>query len=369
MPLSYRWRLLIAAGLPALVGLGGTVLSVKCFSSYGWSLFLGLPVLVSFLSSLIYCRTGPGTWAASYGVSLLAILGLGCLILVFAIDGFICLLMALPLAAALALLGSTLGYLLGKCLTRGFARTLPLLLTFGFPFLVGFESHHRPPAPLHEVTTRINIPAPIQSVWNEVIAFDRIRTPPSGIFRCGIAYPIQARINGTGKGAIRHCIFSTGPFIEPITKWEAPHLLEFDVTSNPPAMKEFSPWGHIDTPHLHGTFNSEHGRFRLYKEGDQCVLEGTTWYRQTILPDFYWHVISGHIIHQIHLRVLEHIKRQSVQKIAPPVPPGASRQRASITPPAAAKRWPPPRPAPGKRMSRPQGRWHLRHGIRQRWRG
>jgi hypothetical protein len=314
MPLSQRSRLAASLIVPSLVGLGGTYLSVKLFESYGWTLFLGLPILVSFLSSLIYRRTGPSTWGAAYGVSLLSIFLLGALILFFAIDGFICLLMALPLAAFLALLGSTIGYLLGRHFSAGITDAAPALLVGAFPFLVAFESDQPSTPRLHEVTTRIEVFAPIQSVWNEVIAFDRIEDPPKGIFRLGIAYPMEARIEGSGVGAVRHCVFSTGPFIEPITRWDAPHALEFDVISNPPPMKEFSPWGHIDTPHLHDTFTSERGRFRLYEDDGKTILEGTTWYRQRIYPDFYWHKISDQIIHLIHLRVLEHIRKRAEEK-------------------------------------------------------
>jgi len=31
--------------------------------------------------------------------------------------------------------------------------------------------------------------------------------------------PIRAEIFGSGPGAIRHCTFSTGPFVEPIEVW------------------------------------------------------------------------------------------------------------------------------------------------------
>lgn len=194
------------------------------------------------------------------------------------------------------------------------ASAAPLLLAGAFPFLVAFEGGHLPKPRLHEVTTRVAVSAPVSTVWDEVIAFDRIEEPPSGIFRFGIAYPIEATIEGTGVGAIRHCVFSTGPFIEPITRWDAPHALEFDVISNPPPMKELSPWGWIETPHLQDTFASERGRFRLHEQDGCTVLEGTTWYRQTIAPDFYWHRISNHIIHLIHLRVLEHIKKSAEAK-------------------------------------------------------
>ncbi len=316
-PFPPRLRLLLAIGLPALLGLGMSYLAVKGFSSYGWTLFLGVPIVVSFISSLIYRRLGEATRPKTYGVSLLSLLLLGGLILIFAIDGLICLLMALPLAAALALIGCSIGYALGERLSAGVAKALPLILCAAFPFLVAFENRHPTEPLLHSVTTRITVAAPIQSVWQEVIAFNRITAPPTGLFRLGIAYPIEAKIEGEGVGAIRHCIFSTGPFIEPITRWETPHTLAFDVISNPPALKELSPWKNIETPHLDGTFTSRRGEFKLYEQEGKTILEGTTWYTQTITPDWYWHHISDQIIHLVHLRVLEHIKETTERPGSP----------------------------------------------------
>ena len=42
--------------------------------------------------------------------------------------------------------------------------------------------------------------------------------------------------------------------------------------------------------------------------GGRTRLEGTTWYRHRLRPAAYWKVWSDEIIHQIHLRVLRHIK-------------------------------------------------------------
>ena len=38
--------------------------------------------------------------------------------------------------------------------------------------------------------------------------------------RAGLAYPMRARIEGSGPGAVRYCEFSTGPFVEPIVTWD-----------------------------------------------------------------------------------------------------------------------------------------------------
>jgi len=38
---------------------------------------------------------------------------------------------------------------------------------------------------------------------------------------------------------------------------------------------------------------------------------GTTWYRDNIWPQEYWSLYSNAIIHNIHMRVLNHIKTVS----------------------------------------------------------
>ena len=178
-----------------------------------------------------------------------------------------------------------------------------------FPGLVAFDQNTSPPPPLRTVTTSVVIHAPIERVWHTVIAFPEISEPLNGIFRLGIAYPIKARIEGSGIGAIRYCEFSTGSFVEPITAWQAPTLLGFDVSSSPPPMKELSLYEKIEAPHLHGYMSSHRGQFRLIPQGDQVVLEGSTWFTHSLSPQWYWGPISDYMIHCIHERVLNHIKR------------------------------------------------------------
>ncbi len=108
---------------------------------------------------------------------------------------------------------------------------------------------------------------------------------------------------------MRHCIFSTGPFTEPIEVWDEPRLLRFGVTANPAPLNELSPYGNIQPTHLHGYFVSKQGQFLLRAlPGGRTRLEGTTWYQHTMWPAAYWHLWSDYIIHRIHLRVLEHIR-------------------------------------------------------------
>ncbi len=305
---NHRW---FAIWVPALLGFGLAALCVRVFEFYGWSLFLGLPLVVCFLSAFCTSFRRKVSFSSAYWISVVSLLCLGGFILVLALDGAICLLMALPLAMLLGIIGAALGRHLGSSCRGGLPSILPLLLVFMFPGLVAFDRATKPPEPLRAVTTSVVVKAPVGRVWDTVIAFPRISEPPTGIFRCGIAYPIEARIDGTGVGAVRHCVFSTGSFIEPITRWEKPTLLAFDVSSSPPPMRELSFYEHVEAPHLHGHMVSQRGQFRLIERDGQVVLEGTTWYTHTLSPQWYWGPVSDYMIHRIHERVLNHIKRTS----------------------------------------------------------
>ena len=152
--------------------------------------------------------------------------------------------MAAPLAAAMATLGGLVGYGLqrhgrdparaGGC-TRWRSSSLPLLL--------GVETVSTPAPAVTPVRTSVIVAAPPEVVWSHVVSFAELPPPRELLFRSGIAYPTSARIEGEGVGAIRRCRFSTGDFVEPITRWDEPRLLAFSVASQPAPMRELSPWG------------------------------------------------------------------------------------------------------------------------------
>src|SRR5262249_14591868 len=154
-----------------------------------------------------------------------------------------CVVMSLPIAIPFSMIGGAVGYVLQSGPLRyGGTGKLTIILMLFVPFFMGAEYVAHPPVPVYQVVTYVDVNAPPDEVWKNVVAFSRIDLPHEWVFRMGVAYPIEARIDGQGVGATRHCIFSTGEFTEPITVWDAPRLLKFDVTSNPPAMNEWSPY-------------------------------------------------------------------------------------------------------------------------------
>jgi hypothetical protein len=164
-------------------------------------------------------------------------------------------------------------------------------------------------SPELEVVSSVEVNAPPEQVWPNVIGFRTLAEPTELIFQTGIAFPTRARIDGVGVGAVRHCEFSTGEFVEPVTGWQPPRRLSFDVTSQPAPMEEWSPYRHVHPPHLDGYFRSVRGEFRLVPlAGGRTRLEGSTWYVLDIAPVGYWRLGAEAILHAIHNRVLRHIK-------------------------------------------------------------
>jgi hypothetical protein len=263
-------------------------------------------------SVLLYSYHEPRDFVDSMGVALLPVGLVGAGLILVAVEGIICVLMAAPFALALAALGGALGYGIQAHHWRPHAPAMYSFLILLVPASFGVEHAAALRPPVYEVRTAVEVGAPPEKVWGQVVAFAEIPPPKELLFRAGIAYPIRAEISGHGVGAVRHCIFSTGPFVEPIEMWDEPRLLRFGVTANPASLNELTPYGHIDAPHLHGYFVSEKGQFSLTAlPGGRTRLEGTTWYHDAMWPAAYWHLWSDYIIHRIHLRVLEHIRAEA----------------------------------------------------------
>ncbi len=294
-------------------------MSVTVFDTYGWSVFVGIPFLVGFVAGALYRRQG-GT-ASTAGVGMLAVVVLGGMLMVFAIEGVLCLLMALPIGLALGALGGAVGGLLADSPQSSVPPQLSLVGAAVAPLLLlGVIEQAAPPTTVvRPVSTSIVLAAAPEAVWPHVIAFPDLPTPTDWFFRAGVAYPLRARIEGSGVGAVRYCEFTTGPFVEPITAWEPGRLLAFDVRAQPQPMQEWTFWKDLHPAHLDGFFHSQRGEFRLepLDGGRRTRLTGTTWYTHDVWPEAYWSRWADYILHRIHRRVLDHVATQTRRPATP----------------------------------------------------
>jgi uncharacterized membrane protein YhaH (DUF805 family) len=296
-----------ALGVSLMIGAVMIVVSVSLLASYGGSLFLGTPLLMGATAGYFYNRKSSRGYLASVGLGLAAVSCGGLALLLFALEGLICVAMAVPLLLPLGALGGLMGKAIADSSRRPAHELMAAIIVL--PMLAIAESRLFSTTE-YEVMTAIEIDAPSEVVWEHVIDFPDLPPPSQWYFRTGIACPERARIVGEGVGATRYCEFTTGTFVEPITVWEPARRLAFDVTEQPAPMFELSPYRHVHPPHLDGYLRSNRGEFLLIAmPGGRTRLEGRTWYRFNMFPQSYWTLWSHLFIHRIHERVLLHVKQ------------------------------------------------------------
>jgi uncharacterized membrane protein YhaH (DUF805 family) len=303
----------LAVAISAIIGVLGAWAAISGLGSYGLSLFLALPFVMGYVSVWAHTRAHPRSYVDVLAVVSLSVFLAGAGILAIAIEGAICIAMAAPIAWLLALLGGSLAYVihtepgLGREQTSTFGAVLLAL-----PLLMGLEHASPPDIPRFQVHTSIEIAAPPEVVWKRIIAFPPLAKPNEMLFRyAGVAYPIEAHIQGEGLTADRECRFSTGSFKEPILAWETNKHFAFGVKDEPLLMTETSPYGQIHVRHLEDRdFQPERADFVLTPlPNGGTRLEGTTTYQNKMWPGEYWRLYTDSIVHTIHRRVFEHVKQ------------------------------------------------------------
>ncbi|MEO6435093.1 MAG: DUF805 domain-containing protein, partial [Tepidisphaeraceae bacterium] len=177
MPRTRGSSRLLAILLPAPLATGATLLAAGVMRDYGWGLFVGMPFVVGMVSAILYGYREPRTLAQCFGTSILACIVASATLILFAIEGAGCLIMLMPLALPVAMMGSALGYSIQNRPERpGQANTL-WAVTLVLPMIIIAESSSPRPPAVFVVTTCVEVAAASEQVWPNVIAFGEIDAP------------------------------------------------------------------------------------------------------------------------------------------------------------------------------------------------
>jgi hypothetical protein len=307
--------MLTAAMLSACLGVLVIFLATRAMNpQYGLALFCATPLLLSVAAPLVHGIGAPRSFLQCLAVSMLCQLTLFFGMLVFGIEGILCVIMAAPLWLAWATVGALVAYPLHRLMWRehrmqpAFPLAALALVTL-LPLLSGAERQGGWRPPLIELTSTIEIDAPPEVVWERLVSFPEMPRPQAWPFRYGIAYPVRADLDGRGVNATRYCVFSTGAAAERVTAWDEPRVLAFNVLNTPPPMVEWSPFQGLQPPHLTGYLQSRAARFELTAlPGNRTRLVGTSWYANRMYPAAYWQLWSDTIIRDVHRAVFAHVK-------------------------------------------------------------
>ena len=235
-PVSAIFGVLVTIGLVALVYLiaGQSALSF----GYGYGVFCGVPLSLGYFSVLVVgsdagvLRFRRCASTAMWAISLasLGFFALGA-------EGFICILMAAPIAIPMSLVGASLA--LG---TRRWGQSInqkraSSVIVLGFVPLMLFKDVFAPlPLVRHVESTSIVIGAPPERVWPYLSNLSDLPKSQHLLFRSGIACPMGIKTIGSGVGAHRVCRLSTGDMPEIIEVFEFARRLDFKVLATPPCM-------------------------------------------------------------------------------------------------------------------------------------
>jgi uncharacterized protein YndB with AHSA1/START domain len=312
-----------------LLGAGLMALSVTRFQSYGTVVFCLSPGISSFFAVILHewARPGrPGTsWVITKAViGVMAVLCALATLLAGGGEGLICILMALPFAVLMALLGAVLGAAIVEVGSR--PNPLPMLMSILvlYPAAQQYEVSHPAPVVPRLITTQLEVAAPPAQVWATLTR--PVRYPAAtGWFRAGVVYPTRtafAQEAATGRRTLV-CRYSQGLARLPVVAWQPGRQLTFAVplADMPAPMHELSPYPQIHAPHLHGYFQVDSGTIRLRAlPGGRTLLEARTVYRHSIGPQFYWRLWSDYLLDAMHQRVLATLKADAETLAKTPAP-------------------------------------------------
>lgn len=214
-------------------------------------------------------------------------------------EGSICLIIVSPLLLSFIVGGAFLGRTMFKRNDQTLNMSIVSLLIL--VFITDSLSRHEY---VNMVSDQIVVNAPPDKIWNNVVAFKKIKQPNNyWLFRVGMPSPIESTVEGHYKGAGRKCIFSNGyTFDEKIAVYEPNQNLTFDIVNQP---RDPEIMGHIDI---------QRGQFILKDNGNgTTTLTGNSWYKLYVFPVWYYDLWAESITRNVHLRVMQHIKELSEQ--------------------------------------------------------
>jgi len=272
----------------------------------GLSFIFLVPMALGFL--VVWFSETQKSWARRVFQPWLA--GLAFMVAAIAthLEGFICVILWLPLVWFMSSLGGVLAGVLRDARASDGSKRLCVAAVALLPFVTGpLESLRERESEIRTAHTSIEIAASPAQVWRQIRSVPRITEAehgPSWSHRLGFPRPTEAVLEGTGVGSVRYARFEGDVlFVEKVTEWEENKRLSFSIAADtkniPPTT--FDEHVTIGGPYfdvLHGTYWIEPlgpNRVRLHLSSDQRLATGFNvyagWWTEWVMHDLQDYIL------------------------------------------------------------------------------
>lgn len=294
--------IIIGTLVSVIISVGGYLMVRNNQTEFGSVMFILVPFVSGFAVAAITRKTKRIAASCLMG----GIITLGILFFT-SWEGYLCILMSLPLLAGGIALGAAIGYLtIGKRLDKKASSIqISIVILALSPFFIGaadrFEKPYRHALQTETFTSQIDIDAPINVVWASMLAIPRISGPKPFLLRVGLPVPLYCTFSNEGLGGERVCYFDSGIISQRISEWNAPTELAVTISES-------------TLPGRHWLSFSGAG-YRL----EPNAKGGTTLYRYSsigtrLYPRLYWRQFERWGVTSEHEYVLQNIKRIAEDK-------------------------------------------------------
>jgi hypothetical protein len=219
------------------------------------------------------------------------VLGGSVVMLAFAIEGWICILMYFPVGLVFSSVGGAVAGLIARNKRLKRAGNITTACILFLPFIFGpAESSLFHRREIRGVENVIDVQASPSAVWDQIKSVPPIRKDelrPSWSHRIGFPDPIAATLSFEGVGGVRQATFAGGVlFIETVDVWEPQHRLAFSIHPETAQIPNQTLDEHVTVggPYfdvLRGEYKIEplsNGRVRLHLKSWQRVSTDFNWY-------------------------------------------------------------------------------------------
>jgi hypothetical protein len=277
---------------------------------YGSTLFLTTPFSVGLLLALLKSFGRKNKMKELLLIMIFPVLLIAIIFLVVGKEGFICILMAIPIVVGPMVLGVATGYLVQNFYWSKYVAMIFVFMLNTSMYM--YDSKKKSDFETQTITTTIVIHAPKEKVWEKLVHHFEFGSADNFFLEHGVSYPLSMELQNSSGCSSLLCQYSNGLITGKIDSLIPGSLMRFSFSDAPVSMKETSLYSDVEPKHIRGKVIIDYGSFRIVPlNGGDVEVIATSEFRSSLGPHFYWNWWGAYLVDKMHEHVLEKIKEKS----------------------------------------------------------